>query len=71
MATSTKLLTPIFAMVFALSVAACERQEGPAEEAGKKIDRSMDAAGEKMKGAGEKIKDAAEDAKDAAKKATH
>jgi uncharacterized lipoprotein YehR (DUF1307 family) len=64
MATSTKLLTPIFAMVFALSLAACERQEGPAEEAGKKIDRSMDAAGEK-------IKDAAEDAKDAAKKATH
>ena len=36
MATSTKLLTPIFAMVFALSLAACEREEGPAEEAGKK-----------------------------------
>jgi hypothetical protein len=33
----------------------CERNEGPAEKAGAKIDHAVDQAGEKIEDAGEKI----------------
>ena len=59
----------LLAATLVAGVAACERHEGPAERAGKEIDRSMDKAGDKMHDAGDKMKDAAEDAKDAAKRA--
>lgn len=41
----------LFAVVLLLSAAACKRDpqgEGPAEQAGKKIDQAMDRAGEKL-----------------------
>jgi hypothetical protein len=48
----------------------CEKKEGPAEQAGQKLDENMEKAKEKMhdagdamKGAGKQMKDAAEDAK--------
>jgi hypothetical protein len=43
-------------------LAGCER-EGPAERTGKKVDQSIERAGEKVERAGEKIQDAASDAK--------
>jgi outer membrane murein-binding lipoprotein Lpp len=37
----------------------CQKQEGPAEKAGQKIDKAAEKAGEKIEQTGEKIKDAA------------
>lgn len=48
------------ALVVALS--GCDMNEGPAEEAGKKVDEATEQAGEKIEEAGEKIQDAARDA---------
>jgi PBP1b-binding outer membrane lipoprotein LpoB len=38
----------------------CQKQEGPAEKAGEKIDQTTEKIGEKVEKAGEKIQDAAE-----------
>jgi len=57
------IVMPLLACVLAGFLAACER-EGPAEEAGESIDRSMSNAGERMENAGEAMEDAAEDAVD-------
>jgi len=35
---------------------ACQSQEGPAEEAGKKIDKTIEKAGEEIEQAGDKVK---------------
>lgn len=35
---------------------ACQRQEGPAERAGKKIDKTIEKAGKKIEEAGDKVK---------------
>jgi hypothetical protein len=48
-------------LVFGLS--ACEKKEGPAERAGKEIDKSIESAGKQLEKAGDKIQDAAKDAK--------
>jgi hypothetical protein len=37
--------------------------EGPAEQAGKKIDKAVDKTGQQIEKAGDKIEDAAKDAK--------
>jgi predicted small secreted protein len=41
----------------------CQRQEGPAERAGKQVDKAVDKAGQQIEKAGEKIQDAAKGAK--------
>ena len=38
---------------------ACEKKEGPAERAGKDIDKAIDKVGQQVERAGEKIQDAA------------
>ncbi len=43
-----------------LMTAACEKKEGPAEQAGQQLDRQMDKAGQQMEKAGEKMQGAAE-----------
>lgn len=55
------LLTGIAAL--ALTLAACQRQEGPAERAGKAIDNAAEKAGHEIEKAGDKIQDAVDDAK--------
>ncbi|MEO8506253.1 MAG: hypothetical protein ABI593_01330 [Betaproteobacteria bacterium] len=40
----------------------CEKKEGPAERAGKQIDKSIESAGKQLEKAGEKIQDAAKNA---------
>lgn len=37
----------------------CQREEGPAERAGKQVDQAVDSAGKQVEKAGEKIQDAA------------
>ena len=60
MRTSMKgFISLLLAAAFALGLAACERHEGPAERAGKDIDRAMDKAGQQIERAGDKIQDAA------------
>jgi hypothetical protein len=47
---TSALLVPLFG---------CERQDGPAEQAGKSLDNALDKTGEQMEKAGESIQDAA------------
>ena len=45
------------ALLFALP--GCQKHEGPAEQAGKKVDNAVDKTGQKIEQAGENIQDAA------------
>jgi hypothetical protein len=45
------------ALLAALS--GCQKQEGPAEHAGKEIDKAVEKAGQQIKKAGDSIQDAA------------
>ena len=45
-----------------LGVSACERNEGPAERAGKKLDKAVENTGQQIEKAGQKIQDVAKDA---------
>lgn len=60
------LRNTVLAMLIAFGavtvLSACD-QEGPAEEAGEKIDNSMEKAGDKMEQAGDKIEQKADEAK--------
>ena len=48
------------AMVILMAgLAACEKKEGPAERAGKQVDKAVESAGKQIEKAGEKIQDAA------------
>jgi outer membrane lipoprotein-sorting protein len=52
-----KRIFMLFCAIFLLNVViACQQQEGPAEEAGRKIDKTIEKAGKKMEEAGDKIK---------------
>lgn len=48
------------AAVFTLALAACQKEEGPAEKAGKEIDKALSRAGEQLQQAGRDIQSAAE-----------
>ena len=45
--------------VLILALFACQREEGPAEKAGKAVDKTLDKVGQQVEKAGEKIQDAA------------
>jgi len=45
--------------VFLAAISGCQKQEGPAEKAGKEVDQAVEKAGEKIEKAGENIQDAA------------
>ena len=49
--------------VLILGLAACEKKAGPAERAGKEVDKAVENVGRNIEKAGEKIQDAAQDAK--------
>ncbi len=46
-----------------LGLSACEKKEGPAERAGKEVDKTVEKAGQQLEKAGQSIQDAAKDAK--------
>jgi hypothetical protein len=41
-----------------LALSGCQKQEGPAEQAGKEVDKAVEHVGDKMEEAGDRIKDA-------------
>jgi hypothetical protein len=49
--------------VLTVGLSACEKKEGPAERAGKAVDKAVDSAGQKLEKAGQDVQDAAKDAK--------
>jgi hypothetical protein len=49
--------------ILMVGLSACEKKEGPAERAGKEIDKSVESAGKSLEKAGQNIQDAAKDAK--------
>ena len=51
------------ASILVVGLSACEKKEGPAERAGKEIDKTVDKAGQQLEKAGQSIQDAAKDAK--------
>jgi hypothetical protein len=55
--------TFLAAGVLMLGLAACEEKAGPAERAGKEVDKAVENVGRNIEKAGEKIQDAAQDAK--------
>jgi hypothetical protein len=62
----------VTAMLLGFSLAACEKKggEGPAERAGKEVDKAMEKAGQAMEKATESVKEAAKDAAEKARTAT-
>ncbi len=42
-----------------VTLSGCQKQEGPAEQAGKQVDQATEQVGEKLENAGESIQDAA------------
>jgi hypothetical protein len=55
--------TVLAASILIVGLAACEKKEGPAERAGKEIDKTVEKAGQQLEKAGQSIQDAAKDAK--------
>lgn len=45
--------------VLLVSLSACQKQEGPAERAGKEADKAVEKVGQQIEKAGESIQDAA------------
>jgi hypothetical protein len=60
------------AILLGFSLTACEKKagEGPAERAGKEVDKAMEKAGQAMEKATETVKEAAKDAAEKARTAT-
>ena len=49
--------------ILVVGLSACEKKEGPAERAGKEVDKTVEKAGQQLEKAGQSIQDAAKDAK--------
>jgi hypothetical protein len=59
-----KYVATTFAMGILVAVlSGCQKQEGPAERAGKEVDKAVEKTGQQIEKAGDKIEDAAKDAK--------
>ena len=57
-----RFVAAAIAVLMLASITACQK-EGPAEHAGKELDKAVDNAGQHIEKAGEKIQDAASDKK--------
>ena len=53
----------VLPVTIALATVACQRNEGPAERAGKAIDNAATKAGDQIEKAGDKIKEKVDEAK--------
>jgi len=49
----------LMAVTLVAALAACQKQEGPAERAGKEVDKAAESVGQQLEKAGESIQDAA------------
>lgn len=52
-------LTALAMGALLVTLSGCQQQEGPAEQAGKKLDQTTEKVGEQVEKAGESIQDAA------------
>ena len=59
MKSSYKVIIATVMSALILGLVGCAPKEGPAEQAGKSIDKAMDKAGQKMEQAGKDVQDAA------------
>ncbi|MDZ7854244.1 MAG: hypothetical protein U5L98_16835 [Halomonas sp.] len=60
--TMRKIGLALLIAMLGAGLAACEEEQGPAEQAGENIDESMEKMGEGMEEMGDEIEKAAEDA---------
>ena len=56
------LMVAVAISVLIVGLSCCQKKEGPAERAGKQIDKAVEKAGQQMQKAGDKIEDAVKDA---------
>lgn len=63
MSMDRNLSVVLAAGVLVAALSGCQKQEGPAERAGKAMDKAAENAGQQIEKAGEKIQGAARDAK--------
>ncbi len=61
--TGQRFAAGLATIVMIAALSACKKPEGPAEHAGKEIDKAVDNAGQQIEKAGEKIQDTAKDDK--------
>lgn len=67
--TTPSMTAALAALLLAVApITGCDRQEGPAEEAGEEIDQAVEEAGEQVEEAGEAVQESAEEAEDELKK---
>jgi hypothetical protein len=59
----TAVTTTLVICSLLLWLPGCQKAEGPAERAGKGIDKAVESAGQQLEKAGQQIQDAAKDAK--------
>lgn len=61
------IVSVIVVLVFVVAVSGCQKEEGPMEKAGKKVDEGIQATTDAAKKAGEKVSEGAEKTKEAVK----
>ena len=57
------LMAAVVMSALIVGLSCCGKKEGPAERAGKQIDKAVEKAGQQIEKAGDKIEDAIKDAK--------
>lgn len=57
-----RMAVALAASLLLAGLAGCQKEEGPAERAGKALDNAVQEAGKKIEQAGEKIQEAAKEA---------
>ncbi len=65
-----RIVSMVFGVLLIGTFAACEKKqsEGPAERAGKEVDKAMEQVGKKVEEVGKKMQEAEKSAKEALKK---
>lgn len=58
--TGKRILSAMFVGALLAVLSGCAKQEGPAEKAGKEVDKASEKVGQQIEKAGENIKDAAQ-----------
>jgi len=56
---ANRIAAAIGSIALIVAVSGCQKQEGPAERAGKQVDKAVEKTGQQIEKAGEKIQDAA------------
>ncbi len=58
---NARIVAALAATALLVGLVGCQKEEGPAERAGKTLDNAVQEAGKKIEQAGEKIQDAAKE----------